>query len=189
MKLRLFSKLRSQECLNVTRIGKNWHPDLFLPLPSHPMMRIAREKMHEFDETRWTSISRQSQKPFQSLILVFLYTVVVVAEKRGKPFQDDKKSNKSFSYSRHGQNYEHFLLPFPSFSNQSCWLIPKVFQLKLEIFQVFRVQIERIPNCQTHHVRQEEQVQLAGAIINFEWRKFLNVPKILRTFQSSLVFI
>ena len=64
-----------------------------------------------------------------------------------------KKSNKSFSYSRHGQNYEHFLLPFPSFSNQSCWLIPKVFQLKLESFQVFRVQIERIPNCQTHHVR------------------------------------
>ena len=42
---------------------------------------------------------------------------------RGKPFLDDKKSNKSFSYSRHGQNYEHFLLPFPSFSNQSCLLI------------------------------------------------------------------
>ena len=35
----------------------------------------------------------------------------------------DKKSNKSFSYSRHAQNYEHFLLPFPSFSNQSCLFI------------------------------------------------------------------
>ena len=112
--------------------------------------------MHEFDETRWTSISRQSQKAFQSLILVFLYTVVVVAEKRGKPFQDDKKSNKSFSYSRHGQNYEHFLLPFPSFSNQSCWLIPKAgFLAETRNFLGFYVcvQIERIPNCQTHHVR------------------------------------
>ena len=39
----------------------------------------------------------------------------------------DKKSNKSFSYSRHAQNYEHFLLPFPSFSNQSCLLIQLFF--------------------------------------------------------------
>ena len=43
------------------------------------------------------------------------------------PFLDDKKSNKSFSYSRHGQNYEHFLLPFPAFSNQSCLLIQLFF--------------------------------------------------------------
>ena len=69
-----------------------------------------------------------------------------------KPFLVyDKKSNKSFSYSRHGQNYEHFLLPFPSFSNQSCLLI--------QLFLLFDIKVgpffdwnERIPNCQTHHV-------------------------------------
>ena len=52
-----------------------------------------------------------------------------------KPFLVyDKKSNKSFSYSRHGQNYEHFLLPFPSFSNQSCLLIQLFFFFSLFFF-------------------------------------------------------
>ena len=88
------------------------------------------------------------------------------------PFLDDKKSNKSFSYSRHGQNYEHFLLPFPAFSNQSCLLIqlfspatlPKGWTRPSKVRSTLknlrsrkrREKVEtkeRIPNCQTHHVR------------------------------------
>ena len=57
-----------------------------------------------------------------------------------KPFLVyDKKSNKSFSYSRHGQNYEHFLLPFPAFSNQSCLLIQLFLLFDIKVGPFFRL--------------------------------------------------
>ena len=72
----------------------------------------------------------------------------------------DKKSNKSFSYSRHAQNYEHFLLPFPSFSNQSCLLI-QLFSSSSFWHQgrsLLRWLKRGIPNCQTHHVRRSSPI-------------------------------
>ena len=82
------------------------------------------------------------------------------------PFLDDKKSNKSFSYSRHGQNYEHFLLPFPAFSNQSCLLIQLFFPsyyLKVEPVLVKYIEELEKPQKKRKGRNQRKNSQLSNS--------------------------
>ena len=165
MKLRPFSE--SQECLNVTRMRKFCTRYLgnvlctVLCLATKPLIGVAVKNI----------LIRNLCKRHQWILLMACLLNFLSATRYSpffdfagrKPFLDDKKSNKSFSYSRHAQNYEHFLLPFPSFSNQSCLLIQLFSSFSSSSFwhqgrSLLRRLKRGIPNCQTHHVRRSSPI-------------------------------
>ena len=141
MKLRPFSE--SQECLNVTRMRKFCTRYLgnvlctVLCLATKPLIGVAVKNI----------LIRNLCKRHQWILLMACLLNFLSATRYSpffdfagrKPFLDDKKSNKSFSYSRHAQNYEHFLLPFPSFSNQSCLLIQLFLLFDIKVGPFFRL--------------------------------------------------